>query len=94
MVLVEAGAQFRVVMIIVKAVIISRLLLFDFLAMFWQELQDDGIPTNDIDTHSFLKGSVNYLSGGTTVSPSIVAICNSVGWKISIVLYRYLSMEC
>lgn len=40
MVLVEAGAQFRVVMIIVKAVIISRLLLFDFLTMFWQELQE------------------------------------------------------
>ena len=60
---------------------------------FWQECQNDGIPTDGIDTHSFRKGAANYASAGTTAAPSIVAICHRAGWKISSVLHRYLSME-
>lgn len=60
---------------------------------FWQELQSKGIPTSGIGTHSFRKGSANFASAGTTAAPSIVAICNRAGWKISSVLNRYLSME-
>lgn len=60
---------------------------------FWLQLQDDGIPTTDIGTHSYRKGAANYASAGTTAAPSIIAICNRAGWKISNVLHRYLSME-
>lgn len=56
-------------------------------------LDDNGIPYDEISTHSYRKGSATYTASGSTAVPPIIAICLRAGWKLGGVLNTYLSLE-
>ena len=56
-------------------------------------LDREGIPYDEISTHSYRKGSASAAASGSTAAPPIVAICLRAGWKLSGVLNTYLSLE-
>ena len=60
---------------------------------FRKYLEDNGIPYDEISTHSYRKGSATYTASGSTAAPPIVAICLRAGWKLGGVLNTYLSLE-
>ena len=60
---------------------------------FRKLLDDNGIPFDEIGTHSYRKGSATYTASGSTSAPPIVAICLRAGWKLGGVLNTYLSLE-
>ena len=67
--------------------IISRLIAdnLDHLAQFGN--------VHNLGAHSIRKGAATYACSGTTVSPSIVAICLRAGWSIAGAKERYLKFE-
>ena len=56
-------------------------------------LDEEGIPYDEICSHSYRKGSASAAASGSTAAPPIVAICLRAGWKLSGVLNTYLSLE-
>ena len=56
-------------------------------------LDREGIPYDEISTHSYRKGSAIVTASGSTATPPIVVICLRAGWKLSGVLNTYLSLE-
>lgn len=60
---------------------------------FRKMLDANGIPFEEIGTHSYRKGSATYTASGSTSAPPIVAICLRAGWKLGGVLNTYLSLE-
>eukprot|EP00835_Amoeboradix_gromovi_P006246 NODE_701_length_5037_cov_0.452318.p2 type:complete len:279 gc:universal NODE_701_length_5037_cov_0.452318:418-1254(+) len=57
------------------------------------ELENRGLETEDIGTHSMRKGSTTYCSSGSTSCPSGVAVNLRAGWAMGGVQDRYLRYD-
>lgn len=47
----------------------------------------------NLGAHSLRKGAVTYCSSGSTMAPSIIAICLRAGWSLKGVENRYFRLE-
>ena len=47
----------------------------------------------NLGAHSLRKGAVTYCSSGSTMAPSIIAICLRAGWSLKGVEDRYFRLE-
>ena len=53
-------------------------------------LNDYGLNSCDIGTHSARKGAASYCSSGTTLGPSNTAVHLRAGWSMGTVQNTYL----
>lgn len=53
-------------------------------------LNEGGLMSDDIATHSARKGSATYASSGTTAPPGVISILLRGGWSIGDTLDRYM----
>jgi hypothetical protein len=58
-----------------------------------EDLNRMSIDAEDIGVHSIRKGAATYCCSGTTMAPSIAAVCNRAGWSMGQVKDIYIRYE-
>jgi hypothetical protein len=64
-----------------------------FKKMHASEIRQMGFDPGNLGVHSLWKGSLTYLSSGSTAGPSSSSIYNRAGWSQGCILVTYLLFE-